>query len=78
MWCQRQYNLSIAVSPFTEMALLHFSGTNSNAGGAGCPVHANTQFHHLFLCIVTLRKINCTSHKGGRLHQQPLKTNKDF
>lgn len=41
MWCQRQYNKSVAVSPFTEMDVLHFSGMNSNAGGACCLVHAN-------------------------------------
>jgi len=51
MWCQRQYNKSVAVSPFTEMAVLHFSGMNSNAGGAGCPVHAYTQFQHLFCAL---------------------------
>jgi len=51
MWCKTQYNKSVAVSPFTEMALLHFPGMNSNAGGAGCPVHASTQFHHLFCAL---------------------------
>lgn len=76
VWCQRQYNKSVAVSPFTDMAFTSLPWDELQQWWGWLPSPCKYTIPPPLLCTVTLRKINCTTHKGGRLHQQPTSTYK--